>query len=76
MTMNQNRLKISLRGDNSLQVHHIPLPYFNDFTIPTNSRLIAETRFQGLKIPKFPGVPNRGAAFNRTLFCKNLDLPQ
>ena len=37
------RTKISLRGDISLQVLHIPLPHFNDFIIPTNCGLIAET---------------------------------
>ena len=39
------RTKISLRGDISLQVRHIPLPHFNVFKyfmIPRNSRLIAE----------------------------------
>ena len=36
------RTKISLRGDISLQVRHIPLPLFNDFMIPTNSGLIVE----------------------------------
>ena len=36
------RTNISLRGDISLQVRHIPLPHFNDFMIPTNSRLIVE----------------------------------
>ena len=36
------RTKISLRGDISLQVRHIPLPHFNDLMIPTNSRLIVE----------------------------------
>ena len=38
---NHNGLKISLRGDISLQVRHIALPHY-DFLIPTNSRLIAE----------------------------------
>ena len=46
MTVNQNRLKISLRGDISWQVCCIPLSYFNDSMIPTNSRLIAENTFQ------------------------------
>ena len=36
------RTEISLRGDISLQVCHIPLPHFNDCMIPTNSGLIAE----------------------------------
>ena len=36
------RTKISLRGDISLQVRHIPLPIFNDFMIPTNSGQIDE----------------------------------
>ena len=39
------RTKISLCGDISLQVRHIPLPHFNVFKyfmIPTNSGLIAE----------------------------------
>ena len=36
------RTKISLRGDISLQVRHIPLPHFNDFMIPTNSGLLVE----------------------------------
>ena len=49
MTVNQNRLKISLGGDISLQVRHIPLPYFNNFMIPTNSRLIAENAFPSTK---------------------------
>ena len=36
------RTKISLRGDISLQLRHIPLLHFNDFMIPTNSGLIVE----------------------------------
>ena len=39
------RTKISLRGDISLQLRHIPLPHFNVFKyfmMPTNSGLIAE----------------------------------
>ena len=36
------RTKISLRGDISLQVRHIPLPLFNDLMIPTNSGQIVE----------------------------------
>ena len=36
------RTKISLRGDISLQVRHIPLPLFNDFMILTNSGQIVE----------------------------------
>ena len=72
MTENQNGIKISLRGD--IQVCHIPLPYFSDFMIPTNSRLIAENVFPRTKNSKhFPVVPNRDAAFNRTPLCKNLD---
>ena len=38
------RTKISLRGDISLQLRHIPLLNFNDFMIPTNSGLIAENQ--------------------------------
>ena len=55
MTVNQNRLKISLRGDISLQVRHIPLPYFDDFVIPTNSGLIAENGFPRVKNSKIFG---------------------
>ena len=42
MTVNQNGLKISPRGDVWEQVRHISLPYFNDFNcmISTNSGLI------------------------------------
>ena len=38
------RTKISLRGDFSLQLRHIPLLHFNGFMIPTNSGLIAENQ--------------------------------
>ena len=78
MTVNQNGLKISLGGDISLQVRHIPLPYFYVFMIPTKSGLIAENASPRTKIPEFPGSPRGalGGTFNRTPFCKNLDPPQ
>ena len=59
MTENQNGIKISLRGD--IQVRHIPLPYFSDFMIPTNSRLIAENVFPRTKNSKnFPVLSPTG----------------
>ena len=46
------RTKISLRGDISLQLRHIPLLHFNDFMIPTNSGLIAATSWGGPSVIK------------------------
>ena len=67
MTVNQNGLKISLRGDISLQVRHIPLPYFNDFMVPTSAGLIAENAFPRNTNSKISWGPP---------FCKNLIPPQ
>ena len=56
---NQNGLNISLRGDIALQVRHIALPHYNDFLIPTNSRLIAENLgriFGGRVFRRFDGT--------------------